>query len=213
MPSIVIVDYGIGNLYSVQRAIEFNGFNSEITSDEKKIMKATHVILPGVGAFALAMSELKKRGLNNILKEIANKGTHLLGVCLGMQMLLDQSEEFGITEGLGIIPGNVIAIPNKLKNGQKIKIPHIGWNNLLLTNDNPSWDNTVLKGIKHNDSFYFIHSYKSITKDKKNCIAQTEFGDSIIDVVIMKNNVVGCQFHPEKSGIKGLDILKNFLKR
>ena len=208
MINVAIIDYGIGNVYSVQKAIEFIGHKPVITSDPEIILNSSHSILPGVGAFGVAMSELSKRSLCEVIKEISNKGNYLLGICLGMQLLLDSSDEFGNNKGLGIIPGKVIMIPNKLRNGTSLKIPNIGWKKITLSGENKLFDK-----ITNLDSFYFTHSFMALTDADENSIAKSVYGDHKFDAVIKKDNIIGVQFHPEKSGKSGLNIINNFLKK
>tara|TARA_B100001093_G_scaffold519665_1_gene609731 strand:+ start:1834 stop:2484 length:651 start_codon:yes stop_codon:yes gene_type:complete len=207
---IVIVDYGVGNLLSVQRAVKECGSDAIVSSDPKAISKASRVILPGVGAFSNGMKALKMLGLVDTLKNLAKDGIPLLGICLGMQLLLDQSEEYGFTNGLGIMPGRVIPIPKKSIEGYPLKIPHIGWNK-LYPHRNTSWENTFLDKIKPSDTTYFVHSYMAIPSESDKILANCIYGGNHIPAVICNGNVLGCQFHPEKSGVVGLSLLKTFL--
>lgn len=209
---VVIVDYGVGNLLSIYRAIEFCGFNATISSDINTILDATRVILAGVGAFKNGMRELKDRGLEEPIIALVNKGIPFLGICLGMQMLMDRSEEFGETQGLGLVSGNVIQIPENAISGKLQKIPHIGWS-CLLQPENANWDSTLLRDIKVGKSVYFVHSYMAIPENKKHQLAQCDYGGHMLAAVVQKDNIVGCQFHPEKSGEVGLKILRNFLEQ
>ena len=147
MPEVAVIDYGLGNLLSVSRGLEHCGARVVVTSDHDTILSAARVVLPGVGAFAPGMAELRSRGLDAIVQKVAAQGSILLGICLGMQMLLDESDEFGKTEGLGIIPGRVVPIPSTTKDGFSQKIPHIGWNNLVLPKSLNSWKDTLLQEI------------------------------------------------------------------
>ena len=145
MPEVVVIDYGLGNLLSVRRGLEHCGATVTVTSDPDIILSATRVVLPGVGSFAHGMAELRSRGLDSIVRKVAAQGNFLLGICLGMQILLDESEEFGKTKGLGIIPGSVVPISPTTKNGFSQKIPHIGWNSLVLPQGFENWDDSLLQ--------------------------------------------------------------------
>lgn len=206
---IVMIDYGLGNLLSVKRAIQFCGFKTKITSDPKVVVKAKKVILPGVGSFQKAMDELNKKGLTEAITEISQKRVSILAICLGMQLLLDESEENGITKGLSLIPGIVKKIPEE-SNNIKLKVPHIGWSSFSYFNKKFKPD--ILNSINTSDYFYFVHSYYSILKNKDFEIAKCNYGGLQINSIIKKNNIIGCQFHPEKSGKAGLKVLKNFCK-
>lgn len=209
-PEITVVDYGVGNLLSVQRGLEHCGAHVIVTSDPEKILSASRVVLPGVGAFGNAMHALGELGLVNILREIARRDLPLLGICLGMQLLLDESEEFGVTTGLGLIPGRVIPIPTQTADGQLLKIPHIGWNALQIANASGCWDGTLLQDNQPGDAAYFVHSYMSVPNIPAHCIADCDYGGHRVAAVIARNRITGCQFHPEKSGEVGLKILKRF---
>lgn len=207
---MLVIDYGIGNLLSVRRGFEFCGAEVQISSDPTQILKSSHIVLPGVGAFANAMNELQNRGLFDVVKELGKKGIPLMAICLGMQMLFDESEEFGVTKGLGIIPGRVVPIPSVTTEGSSLKIPHIGWNELLISNES-SWKNTCLENVIPGESVYFVHSFMAKTKDPKHSLSSCIYGGHTITSVVNKDNVYGCQFHPEKSGQIGLKILSKFL--
>ena len=208
-PEIIVIDYGVGNLLSVQRGLEKCGAKVNLTSDPQKILEANRVVLPGVGAFSNAMKTLKNLGLTETLIELAKLKTPLLGICLGMQLLFEESEEFGITEGLGLIPGRVISVPNQTISGEKQKIPHIGWSSLYspIMKD---WSNTLLQNNKAGDCAYFVHSFMATPSDSNNLIAECNYGGTKIAAVVGKDQITGCQFHPEKSGEVGLEILRNF---
>ena len=208
---VVVVDYGMGNLLSVQRGLEYCGASVTVSADHKVILEASKVVLPGVGAFIDGMSELNRQGLTETLKEVANKGVPLLGICLGMQMLLEESEEFGNSKGLGLISGNVIAIPMTTISGEPQKIPHIGWNALVTPEEKNSWIGSLLKDIEPGEAGYFDHSYMASPSNLEHHIANCIYGGRSISAVIGNKNVFGCQFHPEKSGEVGLTILRNFL--
>ena len=209
-PKVVIIDYGVGNLLSVQRAAEECGAEAIISSKPHVIAQADRVILPGVGAFAKGIQALESLGLVEVIKEIAANGMPLLGICLGMQLLLDESEEHGLTKGLGIIPGRVIPVPNLSTDGLPVKIPHIGWS-ALIASENANWKNTILQNLSPGNAVYFLHSFMAMPKNPKMRIADCLYGSNRISAVISRDNVTGCQFHPEKSGEIGLKIIQNFL--
>ena len=208
---IAIVDYGIGNILSVSKAIEHCGGEVHIISEPENLLLYSKVILPGVGAFSTGMRELMNRGLTQSIKDIVKRGDKLLGICLGMQLLLDKSSEFGLTKGLGLIQGEVIPIPLKGKNTD-LKIPHIGWNKIHKPKNNLDWNNSILNDISNKDSFYFVHSFIAKPINPNNHLADSFYGDIKIPSVIQDENVTGCQFHPEKSGASGLKFLKNFIE-
>ena len=208
---IVIVDYGAGNVLNVKRAFEKLSVRVCLTSDAEGLLGAQHIVLPGVGAFHTAMKRLSSLGLDEALIEASNKGVSILGICLGMQLLLDESDEFYTTQGLGIIPGRVKPIPNKTSNGAPVKIPHVGWNELVPSGEESTWDSILLKGYSADDSLYFVHSFMADHLCDQNRLADCVYEGYRIPAVIIKDNVVGCQCHPEKSGEVGLNILRNFM--
>ena len=199
---IAIVDYGVGNLFSLKSSMEAIGAETVVTSDESVLRKADKIILPGVGAFEDAIGKLKKTGLDKVIKEEAKSGKPLMGICLGMQMLLEKSFEYGEYEGLGLIPGEVRPIDEVIP--KDLKVPHIDWNALKFSADK----HPIFKYINEGDFVYFVHSYYG-TKCDKNVIATAEYGEDLTAAVADKN-VCGCQFHPEKSGDVGLKILRAF---
>ena len=205
---ITIIDYGCGNILNLARAIKFIGYEVDITHDKNKIINSSYVILPGVGAFGNAMKQIEKYNLHNTILEYAKSNKPLLGICLGMQILLTVSYEFGVHKGLGLIEGKVIKISNE-KN-KEIKIPHMGWNEIYPNNNKKEWKNKILKNSSIGKSFYFVHSFVCITKDYDSTIAVCNYSDISIPAVIATGNVFGCQFHPEKSADNGLAVLKNF---
>ncbi len=209
--NVCIVDYGVGNLLSVQRALEHLGAKAFISSDPKMITSASHVVFPGVGAFPAAMKKLKQTALDDVVREVASKGTALLAICLGMQLLMDESDEFGTNLGLGIINGRVEAIPKRTINGEELNVPHIGWNSLKAPEDRSTWNDTILKQNQNGDFVYFVHSFMVEPADKRIRIAETTYGGHKITATILKDNITGCQFHPEKSGALGLKILETFI--
>lgn len=212
MENVVIVDYGMGNLLSVQRAFEYCGAKVKIASLPAQVEQAQYLVLPGVGAFADGMRELERRGLVGAIKTFVKTGRPFLGICLGMQMMLETGEEFGVYGGLALIPGKVVMIPKNSPDGVLHKIPHIGWNGLLPANNNTGWDNTILNGILPGESVYFVHSFSAVPVNPQNDLAGCLYNGLRLCAVVRSGNVYGCQFHPEKSSSVGLRIIKNFLK-
>ena len=210
IPEVVVVDYGVGNLLSVQRGLEYCGANVILTADTEIILAAKRVILPGVGAFANAMQALKDLGLVDVLRELAKCNTPLLGICLGMQLLLEESEEFGVTTGLGLIPGRVIAVPDHTLSDAMQKIPHIGWSGLQPPNAVVGWQKTLLQDNRPGDAVYFVHSFMAVPTNPAHRIADCLYGGHKIPATIGRDQITGCQFHPEKSGEVGLKILRRF---
>ena len=198
---IAIIDYGVGNLFSLSSSFKALGFDTVVTGDEKTIREADKLILPGVGAFEDAIAKLKSTGLDKVIIDEISNGKKLLGICLGMQMLFEKSYEYGIHNGLGLIKGEVIPMEKNIP--ANLKIPHIGWNKLNFKGVNP-----LFKYIKDGDHVYFVHSYYADNCDDS-VIATTEYGNELT-AAVAKDNIFGCQFHPEKSGEVGLNILKAF---
>ena len=197
---IAIIDYGMGNLRSVQKAFEYLGNHAVITDDVSVIQKADKVVLPGVGAFQDAMKTITQKGIDKVLYDIVDSKKPLLGICLGMQMFFDKSYEYGEHKGLGILQGEIKLLPNT------VKIPHMGWNSLEFK---PNSKTILFQGITENAFVYFVHSYYLKAQEEEIVTATTEYGVSI-HAAIEKENIFACQFHPEKSGKVGLHILKNF---
>lgn len=195
---IIIIDYGMGNLRSVQKGFEKVGFEARISSDPNEVRKADKVVLPGVGAFGDAMHNLREAGMIEVVDEAVKAGKPFLGICLGLQLMFETSEEFGLHKGLGIMPGHVKLFPPGLK------IPHIGWNQIEIQKEDP-----ILKDIPDGSSFYFVHSYYIEPSDPADSTTLTEYGIRFTSIA-SKDNVFGIQFHPEKSSATGLRILKNF---
>ena len=194
---IAIIDYGMGNLRSVQKAFEYLGYEAVITDEVAVIAQASHVILPGVGAFEDAMKRIRETGLDQALMAAVEGGKPVLGICLGMQMMFEYSEENGYFEGLGLFPGTIIRF-----NECGLKIPHMGWNSLSFPKESP-----LFKGIDDGSFVYFVHSYYAAKCN--DILATTDYGAELT-AAVAKDNIMGCQFHPEKSGEVGLNILKAF---
>ncbi len=209
---VTVIDYGLGNLLSLKRAFEFSGANVIITNDHKLISKASRVVLPGVGAFGKAMDSINSLNLKEEIILTAKKGIPFLGICLGMQLLLTESEEFGLHKGLNLLEGKVQAIRDIIKNKKDLKIPHVGWNTIKETNLKSKNEFSVLKNIKEHDSFYFVHSFVSLPKNSDERKYDTIYEGVKLPAIIGKKNILGFQFHPEKSGRAGLKLLEDFLK-
>ncbi len=211
MAEVTVIDYGIGNLLSVSRALEHCGAVVTVTSDPRLILAAKRVVLPGVGAFTEGMAAIRANGLDIVLCQVAARGVPLLGICLGMQILFDQSEEFGVNEGLGLIPGRVVPIPAKTSEGLSQKIPHVGWNEIGPPEHKSSWQKSIFAEISTGESVYFVHSFMSVPTLYSHRLADCTYGGIKIAAAVQRDNIFGCQFHPEKSGLTGLKILRNFL--
>lgn len=193
-----VLDYDVGNLASVIQGLKHAGLEPILTREREEILSARAVVLPGVGAFAQGMENLKKHGLLPVIEEVTAKGVPFLGICLGMQLLFEESEEYGRHEGLGLLPGKVVRFPIGLK------IPHMGWNTLNIVNPH-----SLLNGIQSGSYVYFVHSYYASNCDPSHIIASTNYGVEFPAMVCF-NNIVGVQFHPEKSSRIGLKLLSNF---
>ncbi len=202
---IAIINYGLGNLFSLQSSFEAIGEEVIVTGDPEEIARADRLLLPGVGAFRDAALLLAQTGLGEVVHEEAVRGKPILGICLGMQLLLDHSYEYGDWDGLGLIPGAICPIKDSLEKAgaPDLLIPQIGWNALTLHHDHPLFADT-----HDGDHVYFVHSYHAVT-DPQYVIATTEYG-ATLTAAVAKDNVMGCQFHPEKSGSVGLSILRRF---
>ena len=198
---IAVIDYGVGNMFSIQSSFAKIGAEAVVTSDKKMIEQADRIMLPGVGAYADAERKLRESGLGELVKEEVKKGKPVMGICLGMQLLFEKSYEYGEHEGLGILKGEVIPMKGYIDKG--LKVPHIGWNALQIEKESQ-----LLRNCKQGEFVYFVHSYFA-TNCKESRIASVEYGKALT-ASVERDNVFGCQFHPEKSGEVGLRILQNF---
>jgi imidazole glycerol-phosphate synthase subunit HisH len=200
MADIAIIDYGVGNLRSIEKAFAVGGAHAVVSADWQVLLDARALVLPGVGAFRACMKALTERGFDRLIMEQVGKGTPLLGVCVGMQMLFDRSEEFGNTQGLGLLRGSVRRF------NEDLVVPHVGWNQVEQRQTH-----TLLSGIEDRSFFYFVHSYFCAAEDASIVLGETEYGDSYPSMVA-KGNIAGVQFHPEKSQRAGLQLLTNFAR-
>lgn len=209
---VTLVDYGVGNLLNVARALEHVGAQVDFADKGSAIATADRVVLPGVGAFPDGMRELNERGFAEQLRAFAGTGRPMMGICLGMQMLLDSSSEFGHTDGLGLIPGKVAAIPPVGVNGTKHKIPHTGWNSLVPATG-LEWQGEGLFGrLPVGTAMYFVHSFMAIPDEPGHRLANYDYDGLQVCAAVRLGNLYGCQFHPEKSGEYGLEVLRSFLR-
>lgn len=209
---VVIVDYGLSNLLSITRAFEHIGVETEVTDDPKKLNTAERIVLPGVGAFPLGIAELKKRGFFDEIKNVVtSKQTPILGICLGMQMMLSKGFEIEETEGLGLVKGDIIKLPANNADGSKNKIPHVAWSQIHIP-QGKSWVDSIFKNTHEAQYMYFVHSYYANTSNSEDVLSYTNFGDIRFTSAFQKDNIFGTQFHPEKSGEDGLNILKAFIE-
>ena len=199
---IAIIDYDAGNIKSVEKALLLLGQDVVITGDREEILKADKVVLPGVGAFGDAMDNLRRTGLDQVIREVTDRGTPFLGICLGLQLLFERSDEAPGVDGLGILEGEILRIPDK----DGLKIPHMGWNSLHLENNG-----RLFRGIEEGSYVYFVHSYYLKAADDRIVKASTEYSTHI-HASVEKGNVFACQFHPEKSSDVGIQILRNFVE-
>ncbi|MEE1227519.1 MAG: imidazole glycerol phosphate synthase subunit HisH [Lachnospiraceae bacterium] len=199
---IAIIDYDAGNIKSVEKAMQYLGQDVKITRDKDEILASDHVILPGVGAFGDAMGKIRDYGLESVIHDVVDRGTPFLGICLGLQLMFESSDETPGVSGLGLLPGKILRIPDK----EGLKIPHMGWNSLKIRQEAK-----LFKGVKDGSYVYFVHSYYLKAANESDVAATTEYSVKI-DASVEHNNIFACQFHPEKSSAVGLKILKNFVE-
>lgn len=209
-PIVVVVDYGIGNLFSVCHALDQAGGEVILSEDPGRIAQADRLVLPGVGAIADGMAGLRRNGLVESIGEFVSRGKPFLGICLGMQMMLEVSEEFGLHPCLGLIPGRVVPVPPTGVDGAHHKIPHIGWNELVRP-EGVSWVGSILEGIPEKTAAYFVHSFMAAPAHPEHRLADCIYDGRVVSAAIRIGMAVGTQFHPEKSGPAGIRMLKNFL--
>lgn len=211
--SVVVIDYGIGNVFSVCNALKQTGIEPNLTRNPTAIMAADRVILPGVGAFGRAMDALHEYGLVDMLRRYVDTGRPFLGICIGMQLLMDSSSEFGETKGLGFIPGRVDRIPGTTTDGSVMRVPHISWGDVgpAQSVSEDEWKKTPLANGDARDSFYFVHSFHATPDDPAHLLATVDYGGNKITAAVRRDNMTGVQFHPERSGPAGLRLLERFV--
>ena len=212
---VVIVDYGMGNLYSVRRACEHVSLDAVISASPREIREADGVILPGVGSMPVAMATLNESGLADALRSVAERGTPLMGVCLGMQLLMEEGSEFTTHRGLGILPGKVIRFSGVDEHGGRLTVPHIGWNRVhrSLGHSRDPWLETPLQTTPDGEYMYFVHSYLVVPGEPSLSVGVSRYGGMEFCSVVARGNVFGCQFHPERSGPHGLQVYHEFARR
>ncbi len=208
---VAIVDYGLGNVFSVLRACERVGLQAQLTQNRQDILAAPAVILPGVGAFGDAMNTLTRLDLVSVIQEVAISGTPLLGICLGLQLLMSESQEFGQHKGLGVIKGDVIRLETATTGALALKVPQVGWNHIAPSSakDSMHWEDTLLKDVPSGEFMYFVHSFYVRPIDNAVILSQTQYGSNLFCSSVQQKNVFACQFHPERSGPAGLRIYQN----
>jgi len=211
--SVAVIDYGIGNVFSVCNALKQAGCEPNLTRSASDILAADKVILPGVGAFGRAVDALRDLGLDETLRRYAETGRPFLGICIGMQLLMDGSSEFGESTGLGFIPGRVDRIPGTAKDGAPLRVPHISWGEVGPAKfvSEEDWNKTPLANGGENDTFYFVHSFHCTPSDPTHRLASVDYGGNSITAAVKRDNLMGVQFHPERSGPGGLRFLERFI--
>lgn len=208
----LVVDYGIGNVFSVCNALRAVGAHVELTGNPHSIRNADRILLPGVGAFARAMTALQAGGIADALRDFAASGRPFLGICIGMQVLMDRSTEFGDHAGLSLVPGEVLRVEDQGALGKARRVPHIGWATLQTDASEPHWTGTPLSKIRTGiDALYFVHSYHCMPRSMQDRLAFAEYDGTKITAAIQRDNIMGTQFHPERSGIAGQLVLRSFL--
>jgi imidazole glycerol-phosphate synthase subunit HisH len=211
--TVTLLDYGMCNMLNAARALQHVGAEVDVTTDPEAVRRAERLVVPGVGAFSDSMAELTSHGHDQAIRDFVSTGRPLLGICVGMQILFEGSDEFGETPGLGILPGWVRAVPNRTTDGNPLRVPHIGWNALLLPRErNAGWGETLLAPHEGaNPAMYFVHSFAPAPTDPRIRLADAEYGGHRICAAVARDNVTATQFHPERSATAGLAILEQFI--
>lgn len=210
-PRVVLMDYGAGNLLSVARAFRHLGADVVLADNPASAKSSDRMVLPGVGAFGACLEAMRQKGLDEPVLRHIEADRPFLGICVGMQLLFEGSDEFGVGAGLGVLPGWVRIIPSRDADGRARKIPHIGWNGLVPSSDGQVWSEGLLKGLHAGESVYFVHSFAAQSVHAEHRLAECEYEGLRLQAAVRRGNLFGCQFHPEKSGPVGLRILNNFL--
>ena len=211
---ITLLDYGMCNMLNVARALEHAGADVQVTEDPKDAVAAERLVVPGVGAFSECMRAVNDLGHGDAIREFVRSGRPMLGICVGMQILFDASEEFGETPGLGILPGRVRMVPNTTTDGTPQRVPHIGWNHLIISEAGRSWEKTLLEPFASvGPAVYFVHSFAAQLSNADDRLADCDYGGHRISAMVKRDNVTATQFHPERSGTVGLGMLKEFLSQ
>ncbi len=212
MEKIIIINTGSSNILSLKRAVEEFNKNVIVSDDPQTILSANKIFFPGVGAFKKVMEYIEKKKLNETIERVKEKKIPLFGICLGLQLFFDESEEFGPAKGLSLIKGNVKNLPKNSKKNEKLKVPNMGWFKLVLKKEFKSKTfYKFINSLNEKDFYYFVHSYFVKPNDATSVVATYDFGGHQIPAIVSKDNLIGCQFHPEKSGKKGLELISNFL--
>jgi len=215
-PTVAIIDYGLGNLYSIGQACTHVGLRSVLVSSAEGLNGVDGIVLPGVGAFGPAMETIRKAGLAEPLQTAAAAGVPILGICLGMQLLMTESHEFGVHRGLDIIPGTVVRFPDETTESDALKVPQVGWNTLSApsgSNHISAWLDTPLEGLSEGVNMYFVHSYYVIPERSVDVRSVTTYGTTTYCSTVISGKVVGCQYHPERSGAEGLTVYRNWARQ
>lgn len=209
---ITLLDYGMCNLLNVARAFEHIGAEVKVAETPKEAAHADRLVVPGVGAFKDSVAEVRRRGFDDVICQFINTERPFLGICVGMQMLFDTSEEFGEHQGLGILPGRVVKIPNITTNNELQRVPHIGWNHLVQPEFSRGWNSSLLSQFENkNPAMYFVHSFAASPSQNSDRLADCIYGGHRICAAVQRDNIMATQFHPERSGNLGLEIIKNFI--
>jgi glutamine amidotransferase len=215
-PQVAIVDFGLGNLYSVKHACTHVGLDAVITSSKRDLLASSAVILPGVGAFGDAMDSLRRLDLVRVLRDIASSSKPLVGICLGQQLLMTESHEFGRHQGLGIVEGSVVRFLDPMEGERRLKVPHIGWNRIDRAGPGVGqdpWEGGLLAGVAYGQYMYFVHSFIVQPQDLGVVLSTSRYGHIEFCSSLQQGNVFACQFHPERSGVEGLRIYRNLMTR